>query len=179
LPAHDFEVKVEASFQPLGNDRLGIALFSDDQNYFELAFHASRDDAGSMEIVPSFERRDHGQSSPPNPKVKAEEWNSAAAQRRHIWLKIERNGAQYSGSYAYAPASGEKSDKSPSWIPVGTLAWIGFQGKLELFSCNHFSEQEGNAEFYSVEIWEPKLGESALQQKDKSGSGKGGSKAAQ
>ena len=145
LPADDFEIIVEASIQiqAIGN-YVSIALVTDDQNYFSVSFQGY---CCGARRGPYFNKVFQGKNTYFGGAVRGD---GAATQPEHIFLKIEREGNQYSGFYAYEdqPTTVEQIQ----WAKMGTLPWINFHGKLVLTAANYQDAPEVAAEFYSVLI---------------------------
>lgn len=146
LPADDYEVIVEAAVQIQGvGNSVGFALFGDDQNYFWVDFQG---DAWGNNIArtPYFSKEFQGKST----SLSGERRFGTTTDPEHIFLKIERQGNQYSGFYAYADKP-MKIEEIP-WVKMGTLPWINFSGKLALVGVNYQDAPEVSAEFYAVLI---------------------------
>jgi hypothetical protein len=69
-----------------------------------------------------------------------------------IYLRIGRDGNEYSGYYAIPDPAKPASVDQIQWTGFGTLPWIRFQGKLALCAGNYAAAPEVSAEFYSVVI---------------------------
>jgi len=146
LPADDFELIVEESLQIQGvGNYAGTALFSDDKNYFWLDLQG--DPWGdNIARTPYFSKIFQGKAT----NFGGERRFGRASQLEHIFLKVEREGNQYSGYYAYTdkPTGIEEI----AWVKLGTLPWINFHGKLMLAAANFQDGPEVSAEYYSVLI---------------------------
>ena len=148
LPVDDFEVVVEASIQIQGiGNQVVIALFVDDQNYFAVTFQGGNY-YGGIKRVPYFGKRFQGKDI--TYFGGGTKGDGPARQPERIFLKIDREGSQYSGSYAFVdqPATIDQI----KWEKMGTLPWINFRGRLVLYAANYQDAPEVAAEFYSVLI---------------------------
>lgn len=153
LPADDFELIVEESLQIQGaGNYAGIALFSDDQNYYWLDFQGDPW-GGNIARTPYFCKIFQGKAT----NFEGERKFGHAEHPEHIFLKIEREGNQFSGSYAFADKP-MGVDEVP-WVKLGTLPWINFHGKLMLAAANFQDGPEVSAEFYSVLIRKKQAGD--------------------
>jgi tetratricopeptide (TPR) repeat protein len=148
LPTDDFEVIVAASIriQNVGNE-LGVALFSNDQNYIYVKY--SGESGLDIKRTSHFGRVFQGQGG--NSVFDGKFTFGSVQQVEPIFLKIDRGGNEYSGSYAYADKLGQSVD-DVKWVSMGTLPWINFEGKLVLFAANFQGAPEVAAEFYSIQI---------------------------
>lgn len=146
LPGDDFEAIVEASIQIEGvGNYVGLALFSDDHNYFWVGFQGDNY-YGEPNRTPHFTKVFQEKDT----DFAGEARRGRALQPELIFLKIEHEGNQFSGFYAYAdkPMKAEEV----SWVKLGTLPWINFHGKLALVGANYKEAPEVSAEFHSVLI---------------------------
>ena len=144
LPADDFEVAVRlsADFQAVGN-QIAVALWSDDKNYFRVIFEG--DSYSGLQRRFYFQKVAQGQL--------AGSFVSDIGASKEIFLRILREGNEYSGFFAAVdPAHPFDPAKIP-WVQLGTLPGIRFTGKLALCAVN-FADgaPEVGVEFYSVTI---------------------------
>ena len=142
LPPEDFEVIVKASaarFQGVGN-RIAMVLFNDEANYFWVV--VQREDYHPYHVY--FQKVFQGQVTG---SLAAD-----ATSATEIYLRIAREGNEYSGSYSTIDPAKPVSADQVQWIGLGTLPWIRFQGKLALCAGNFQAAPEVSAEFYSVVI---------------------------
>jgi len=144
LPADDFEVvvRVSAEIQASGN-QVAAALWSDDKNYFWIAFESYI--YGGLHRRLNFQKVTQGQV--------AGSFERDIAASKEIYLRILREGNEYSGFFAAVdPANPFDPAKIP-WMQLGTLPGIRFTGKLALCAVNYQDgAPEVGAEFYSVTI---------------------------
>jgi hypothetical protein len=145
LPADDFEVIVRASaeLQTHGN-QLAVALWSDDTSYFWVTFQGDNT-FGNLQRRAYFQKVSQGQV--------AGTFSQDIAGANEIYLRIDREGNEYSGYFATAnPGKPFDSGKIP-WIQLGTIPGIHFTGKLALCAVNdEDGAPEVGAEFYSVTV---------------------------
>jgi hypothetical protein len=143
LPQGDFEVIVKASarFQAPGN-RIAMILFQDEANYFWTVLQ--KDGSYGYPHNLYFQKIFQGQTT----GTFSKDTNYAG----DVYLKIDRDGNEYTGSYAMIDPAKPGSTDQVQWTALGTLPWIRFQGRLALCADNFQAAPEVSAEFYSVAI---------------------------
>lgn len=148
LPSGDYEIVVKASLQIQGaGNEVAITLFADDKNYLSLAYIGDWELA-HIHRTPHFTHTSQGATAA---DFTGNQRLDAASEPECIFLKIDRNGNQYTGSYAFAQ---NPADNNPAqWTKIGTVPWINFHGKLVLSASNVADNGPGvAAEFHSVTI---------------------------
>jgi hypothetical protein len=147
LPKRNFEVIVKASFQILGtSNRLSIGLFKDDDNFLELTYWGQEESDTTRKVfnqldkdfyrIFRFVKEEMGQRHNFLTERNQQGKGSDSSPRKFL-LKIEREGHQYTGFYAFTddPRPAESLD-NVRWIKLGTHTWIDFNGKLSLWAAN-------------------------------------------
>jgi hypothetical protein len=145
-PSDDYEVITEASIQIQGiGNEVAMSLFSDDQNGFLVSFRGN-EEYSSLRRRPLFRKVFQGKNTDFWGEFRA----GAAAQSERIFLKIERDGNEYCGFYAFSDKPANTDELK--WAKMGTLPWINFHGKLVLYAANLQAAPQVGAEFYSLQI---------------------------
>lgn len=145
LPTDDFEVIVKASaqFQGREGNQIAMILFNDEANYFLMALQNEYNAVGNPPLHVYFQKYFEGHQTGSFQSVGSD----------HVYLKIDRNGNDYSGYFANVDPTKPANAEQIQWTKLGVLPWIRFQGKLALCAVNAFGEPpEVAAEFYSVLI---------------------------
>ena len=145
LPTDDFEVivKTSAEFQGREGNQIAMILFNDEANYFSMPVQNEYNAVGNPPIHVYFQKIFQGQQT----------GSFQSSSSDHVYLKIDRNGNDYSGYFANLDPARPANVDQIQWTKLGTLPWIRFQGKLALCAVNAFGEPpEVAAEFYSVLI---------------------------
>jgi len=144
LPTDDFEVIVKASIQLDDGVRLAMVLFNDEANYFWMTLErGSYNLPGNAYKFAYFQKIFQGQLA----------GSYRAESGDHVYLKIDRDGDEYTGSFASIDPTKLETPESIQWTKLGTLPWIRFQGKLALCAVNAWGNPpEVAAQFYSVLI---------------------------
>jgi len=140
LPADDFEVIVRASaqFQGEGTQVL-MYLFTDEANYIVATLQQDRY-AIATHLSKVFQGQVNGQFG-------------ADVGTHDIYLKVARDGNEYSGYFATIDPAKPADVNQIQWKGLGTLPWIRFQPKLALCACTGWGDPpQVSAEFYSVVI---------------------------
>jgi hypothetical protein len=144
LPADDFEVIVEASATLEGDgNQVAMGLFNDDVNYIwiQLQYFSAIQNPTPDRVY--FQKLFNGQ------------WAGSyeSLSTGHVYLKIERNGNDYSGYFANVDVKNPANVDQIQWVKLGTLPWIHFQGKLGFCAAKSSAEAaDVSAKFYSVLI---------------------------
>jgi hypothetical protein len=144
LPADDFEVivKVATHFQVRGS-YLAIALIRDEANYFRLVFQSEIDSYGRGHVF-YFQKLFQGQLTG--------SYRADVGAAQDAYIKIERDGNEYTGSYALIDPAKPAAADPLQWINLGTLPWIRLQSKLLLCAANFEDAPEVSAEFFTVAV---------------------------
>jgi hypothetical protein len=145
LPGDDFEVtaRVAAHFQTHGS-QLGVALWSDDANYIWLTFQGDNQ-FGDLRRRTYFQKVSQGQV--------VSTYSQDIAGSDEVYLRIVREGNEYSGFLAAVEAAKPFDPVKIPWIQVGSVPGIRFTGKLALCAVNfEDGAPEVGAEFYSVTV---------------------------
>jgi len=145
LPTDDFEVALHASalFQTHGG-QIALALWSDDANYFWLTFQGDSY-LGSVQLRSYFQKVFNGQVTG--------SFSQNIAGGNEVYLRIARDGNEFSGYFAVADPSKPLDPAKIPWVQLGTLPGIKFAGKLALCAVNfEDGAPEVGAEFYSVTL---------------------------
>ena len=137
LPKRDFEVIVKASIQIQGQgNSLSVALFRDDDNFLEIGYWG-QPWGGNIRRVPYFTKEQESQDFSIFPDRSV---YGVASSPEVVYLKIEREGNQFNGYYAFVENKAPDSIDDIRWTKIGTQAWINFDGRLSLYACNGESD---------------------------------------
>jgi hypothetical protein len=144
LPADDFElvVKVASHFEVSGSF-LAVNLVKDESNYFLIELYSENylgEHRHSIYFTKHFEGQDAGH------------FQSVVGAARDAYLRITREGSQYSGSYALIDPAKPVGADQLQWVNLGTMPWIRLQPKLLLCAANYQDAPEVSAEFFSVTL---------------------------
>jgi hypothetical protein len=145
LPTDDFEAiaRISSDFSTHGT-QLAIGLWNDDSNYFWVTFQGDNM-FGNVQRRSYFQKISQGQV--------AGSFQQDIGNSNELYLRIAREGNEYSGSFAAVdPAKPFEAGKIP-WSKLGTIPAIRFTGKLAI--CARTWEDgapEAGAELYSVTV---------------------------
>jgi len=146
MPKGNYEIIVKASMQIQGTgNTISIGLFRDDDNFLELSYWGRPSSNigfpdGVVDVdfyrTRMFVKEERGkrfafmkETTPPS--------KGPSISPQTFLLKIERDGNQYTGSFAFLnPARPPQPIDDVSWIKVGTHAWIDFDSKFSLWARN-------------------------------------------
>jgi hypothetical protein len=144
LPSDDFEliVRVTSHFEVPGS-MLAANLVRDEDNYFSLQLY-SDNYLGQTRHAVYFAKRFQGQDTG--------HYRADVEGARDAYLKIVREGSEYSGSYALIDSATPATPDKLKWVSLGTLPWIHLQPKLVLCGANYADAPEVSAEFFSVTV---------------------------
>lgn len=131
VPEENFEIIVKAAIQIQGQQNsLSVALWQDNDHYLEIGYRGFIH-GNNIRRSPYFSKEVQGQRNLMEGSVKG---YGGVLEMEVVYLKIERMGNKFIGSYAYGDPATQLQDLR--WTKIGTHVWIDFYGRPALWADN-------------------------------------------